>query len=268
MSAIRIRRVRAASVLKVLSFGRTKPCLIVGTDEEGNDVEVVVKWRAGMELKATGLVCELMAALLADDLDLHVPKPFLVEVEEGFLAAITTREVSEVPDFARNSVGLNFGSRWLSPGFHTWPSGKHVPLLLRPDAADIFGFDVLIQNPDRRQDNPNLLTNGEQIYVLDHELAFPFLAGAIGWQPPWTGQSTGFLRNHVFFNQLSGGAHDWERLRGALAGLTDARLQEYISAVPNEWRSDNRAAERIVEYLQQARQNRDALFRVISEILK
>jgi hypothetical protein len=104
MSAIHIRHVKAVSVLKVLSRGRTKPCLTLAQDEDGKDVEVVLKWRAAPELKATGLVCELVSALLAEDLDLPVPKPFLVEVPDGFHAGIATPEVSKL---AQASVGLN-----------------------------------------------------------------------------------------------------------------------------------------------------------------
>lgn len=141
-------------------------------------------------------------------------------------------------------------------------------MLLRPAASEIFAFDALIQNADRRQVNPNLLTNGEEVFLCDHEQAFSFLAGVIGWQPPWAGHGTEFLRNHVFFQQLKGIAHNWDRLRGALGALTDTRLGEYLGAVPNEWRSNNTAADQIVKYLEDARQNRDALFAVITHLLK
>ena len=265
MSAIQIPRVKAASVLKVLSRGRTKPCLILAKDEDGRDVEVVLKWRAAPELKATGLVCELMSALLAEDLDLPVPRPFLVEVPEGFHAGIATPEVSKL---AQASVGLNFGSQKLPPGFTTWAKDKPIPSLLRLTAAEIFAFDVLTQNPDRRQVNPNLLTNGEELYLCDHEQAFSFLAGVIGWEPPWTGRSLDFFRNHVFFQQLQGGEHQWQRLLGALEALTESRLKEYLAAVPNEWRSNSTAADRISEYRQEARQNRDLLFAAINRLLK
>jgi hypothetical protein len=113
-----------------------------------------------------------------------------------------------------------------------------------------------------------LLANGEEVYLCDHEQAFSFLAGVIGWQPPWTGQSMDFLRSHVFFNQLSAVAHNWQRLLGALEALTDNRLNEYLAAVPNEWRTNSTAAEQIVEYLQKARHNREALFAVITHLLQ
>jgi hypothetical protein len=200
-------------------------------------------------------------ALRRYDNEMGVRQEFIDKI----LERLATPEVSKL---AQASVGLNFGSQKLPPGFTTWAKDKPVPFLLRPLAAEIFAFDVLTQNPDRRQVNPNLLTNGEELYLCDHEQAFSFLAGVIGWQPPWKGQGLDFFRNHVFFQQLQGGEHKWERLLGALEALTDTRLKEYLAAVPNEWRSNNAAADRISEYLQDARENRDPLFAVINRLLK
>ena len=247
-----------------MSSGRTRPCLALCTDEQGNDYEVVIKWRAGMETKETGLICELMAALLAIDLDLPAPKPFIVDVAPNFIVGEGKPELSAI---ATKSAGLNFGCQKLPPGVGTWPKDKPIPFLLRPLAAEIFAFDVLIQNPDRRRDNPNLLWSDDEIFLCDHEQAFSFLMGVIGWQPPWTGQGTDFLRHHVFYQQLTGLQINWSRLIGALDALTDARLEEYIEAVPNEWRSNSKAAEEIADYLREARRNRAALFEVINHLL-
>ena len=126
---------------------------------------------------------------------------------------------------------------------------------------------MLTQNPDRRRDNPNLLWSGEDVFLCDHEQAFSFLAGVIGWQPPWTGQGLGFYRNHVFYQQLTGLAHNWDRLSGALDALTDSRLNEYLAAVPDEWKTNN-AVNRIADYLRDARQNREALFAVVNRLLQ
>ena len=265
MSAIQIPRVQAATLLKPMSSGRTKPCLMLCTDEAGNTCEAVIKWRGGKEMSERGLICELMAALLEIDLDL--PKPFIVEVAPNFIIGEGKPELATI---ARKSAGLNFGCERLPTGVVTWPKDKPIPILLRPLAAEIFAFDVLVQNPDRRRESPNgpnLLWTGDEIYLYDHEQAFSFLMGIIGWQPPWTGQSTDFCRNHVFFQQLAGIQHNFDRLSGALEALTDTRLDEYIEAVPNEWRSNNKAVEEIADYLRKARQNRAALFGVINHLL-
>ena len=267
MKAPHVLRVQATSVLHALSSGRTKPCLMLCTDDAGNSFEAVVKWRAGKEMSERGLVCELMTAMLAIDLDLPVPKSFIVEVAPNFNVGENKPELSAI---ARQSAGLNFGCERLPQGVATWPKDKPIPVSLRPLAAEVFAFDVLIQNPDRRRESPNgpnLLWSGDEIYLYDHEQAFSFLMGIIGWQPPWTGRGTEFCRNHVFFQQLTGIPHNFDRLSGALEALTDARLKEYVDAVPNEWRSKSDAADRIAEYLQQARQNRAALFGVINHLL-
>ena len=218
-----------------------------------------------MELKETGLVCELMASLLAEDLDLPVPKPFLVHVDAQFNLSEGKPKLSTI---VRESAGLNFGSQKLPAGFATWSQDKPIPGSLRQLAAEVFAFDVLIQNVDRRREKPNLLWSGDELYLYDHEQAFSFLMGVIGWQPPWTGQGTEFFRNHIFFQDLAGTSPNWDRFNGALEALTEARLREYIEAVPIEWRSNNDAAAKIAEYLQKARQNRAALFAAINHRLQ
>ncbi len=178
-----ISHVRAVTFIKVLK-GRTKPCLMLCEDAEGNQHEAVVKLRAGFEMKEAGLVCELLASLLAGDLDLPVPKPMIVTVESGLDGAMPFPDVA---GRVRQSVGLNFGSARLPSGINTWLKNKAIPMQLRPLAAEIFAFDAIVQNPDRRRDNPNLLWKGDDLYLYDHELAFSFVAGVVGWQPPWTG---------------------------------------------------------------------------------
>jgi hypothetical protein len=233
---------------------------------EGEEAcEVVVKWRGGQEMSERALVCELMATLLAEDFDLPVPRPYFVEIEPNFVVAEGKPELAVI---AEKSAGLNFGSERLPSGASTWPKDKPIPVLLRALAAEVFAFDVLIDNPDRRTGNPNLLWTNEEIFLYDHEQAFSFLMGVIGWQPPWTGGNTEFFRGHVFYQQLAGMRHSWDRLNGALGALTDARLTEYIEAVPVEWRSNNQACEKIADYLRDARQNRAGLFGVIDHILR
>lgn len=45
----------------------------------------------------------------------------------------------------------------------------------RDQAAAIFAFDLLIQNPDRHTVNPNLWTRSDRLVVYEHEQAFSFL---------------------------------------------------------------------------------------------
>jgi hypothetical protein len=235
-------RLKAISVIKPLSSGRTKPCLLVAQDEAGQEQEVVVKWRSGPETKDVGGICELIGSLLADDFDLPAPKSVLVDIEADFYRAIPWPEISKL---AQASIGLNFASTFL-PSMTTWPTGRPVPSGFRTRASEVFAFDALIDNPDRRTNKPNLLWSGDEIRLCDHEQAFSFLRGVIGWRPAWSGQGLEFLRNHVFYVQLKGQAFDWRRMSGALDAISDKRLKEYAEAVPDEWLKGNSAVSQIL----------------------
>ncbi|HXI70748.1 MAG TPA: HipA family kinase [Verrucomicrobiae bacterium] len=257
-------RLKVVSIIKLLSSGRTKPCLVLAQDEDGVECEVVVKWRSGPETKDTGGICELISSLLADDFDLPAPKAMLVDVEPDFHRAVPWPEIAKL---VKASAGPNFATKFL-PSMTTWPTGRPVASSLRTRASEIFAFDALIENPDRRINKPNILWSGEDLCLCDHEQAFSFLHGVIGWRPAWSGQGLEFLRNHVFYVQLKGQICDWSRLSGALEAMNDKRLIDYATAVPDEWKTGNDATDRILGYLKGARQNKAALFAAIDQILK
>jgi hypothetical protein len=235
------------------------------TDQEGNQVEVVVKLISGAGSTKTGLVCELMASLLARDLDLPIPQPFLVEIDTGFHAGIS--DVTFAERF-RSSVGLNFGSKFLGPGYITWPQERSIPGPLVQDAADIFAFDLMIQNPDRRKDKPNLLCRSDELVIFDHELAFSFLYAIVPDEFPWDGKGIDFAKDHVFYSGLRKRSVEWNRMQGAFEAIDDRRLGAYMDAMPDSWRDEgNDAAQRIHGYLMTARENSKRLFQRIREAL-
>jgi len=260
-----IPRLRATSVLATLSKSRTKPLVMLCEDDEGNQQELIVKLRGAAETKEVALTAEVVGALLADDLDLPVPSSRLVEIPVGFDKAVSQPETAKP---IRSSVGLNFGSTKLDPGFNTWPKDKPIPMLMRPLAADILAFDAIIQNPDRRRQNPNVLWKGDDLFIYDHEMAFSFLAGVIDWRPPWDAQGLEFLREHVFYDGLKGTGPNWDRLTGAFEAVSNERLQEYTDAVPNEWKANRDAAVEIMKYLKDARNNVNAIIGVLARLLQ
>ena len=155
-------------------------------------------------MKERALVTEAMAAMMAADLDLPVPEPFVVVLDGGFADHIPDPAIRE------RAKGLPipaFGSRKLPPGFSTIVADRAVPGALLQTAAEIFAFDTFIVNPDRTAANPNCLTNGREFAIYDHELAL-FTEGLIGWRPPWEAGGVGFPnglaanRRHVFLEQF------------------------------------------------------------------
>src|SRR5437660_11266049 len=120
----------------------------------------------------TAQAAELFTALLADDLGLQVPQAAIVNVPVGFETIFPEKDLVNL---MKGSPGLNFGSVHLGAGFTTWPPGRNPVGAQRDQAADIFAFDTLIQNEDRRAVNPNLWARSDKLGVYDHEQAFSFL---------------------------------------------------------------------------------------------
>jgi hypothetical protein len=89
-----------------------------------------------------------------------------------------------------------------------WPVDKPIPEAMRQAAINIFAFDALVQNPDRRFGNQNLFTRGDEIFVYDHELAFSFLHDIATTATPWRLDSQAYLTSHVFYTQLKAKAVD------------------------------------------------------------
>ncbi len=258
--------VKAATYIRSFRSGRTCPYLMLCEADGGRQVEAVVKLYAGKESSRASLVCELLASLLAQDLDLVVPLPYLVEVDLGFYTGIPDLEPAAR---FKNSPGLNFGSQFFGPGYTTWPQAKGIPESLMQTAAEIFAFDLIVQNPDRRKDKPNLLRKGDDLVIIDHEMAFSFLYSFVPDEFPWEGKGIDFVKDHLFYNELKGRELSLDRLRGALEAIDDRRLGVYMNTIPGEWLNDcGIAAKRILEYLVQARNNSEKLFQKIAEVLK
>jgi hypothetical protein len=119
------------------------------------------------------------------------------------------------------------------PNLSSWPVDKRVSAVMREDAVRVFAFDALIQNPDRRFDNPNLGTRGNEIIIFDHESAFSFLLAILPSTEPWKLSAEVYLDNHVFARSLR-----HERLPDdfveRLANLSEAALAGIASQIPEE----------------------------------
>jgi hypothetical protein len=165
------------------------------------------------------------------------PEPALVTIEQALVDLVASTEPSQAARI-RGSVGLNFGTRALS-GASTWPVDKSVPEAMWQAAVDIFAFDALVQNPDRRFNNPNLFARGDILLIFDHETAFSFLLAVIPSGTPWKLSDQRYLTDHVFYRNLRSKPIDLTGFTAALTGLSDALLAGIVADVPAEWNNDN-----------------------------
>jgi hypothetical protein len=262
-------QLNAVQFLQPLGTGRTRPVLMGAEDAEGNLFEVVVKLR-GPELSAKAQIAELVATPLADLLGIDVPQAAVVNVPSGFESIVPPSYASAF----RSSAGANFGSVHLGTSFTTWAVGRVPVGVQRDQAAAIFAFDLLVQNPDRRSVNPNLWTRSDRLGVYDHEQAFSFLHLLIigGASSPWrlSDQANGFrfIENHIFYPSLRGGRIDLGPFAAKLAALSDEAIDGLLEPVPAAWREGSDLCERIAEYLREARKESATFLNFVKHLLR
>ncbi|NOT54381.1 MAG: hypothetical protein HOP18_07230 [Deltaproteobacteria bacterium] len=192
-----------------------------------------------------------------------MPAPALIEFDP-FLADATPD--TAVAGRIRASVGLNFGTGFLTPGYVTWRKNDSVPLSLRQTAVEIMAFDVVIDNSDRRQEKPNLLWKDDEMVVFDHELAFAFTR-LIGTPPlPFADASMSFLRHHPLYMGMRGQAVDLRRFVGELESWTDEEIALLCAHVPREF--GTLYVEKIRQWFVQARDRAGLLADAMRRILQ
>lgn len=246
------------------STGATRPCVFTCQDATGQGVgDFVVKFRSEVRGQETGLLFEFLAAQLAIRLGIPMPAPALIELDS--LLAEATPDTA-VAARIRASVGLNFGTRFLTPGYVTWRKNDSVPLTLRQTAIEIMAFDVVIDNPDRRQEKPNLLWKDDEMFVFDHEVAFAFTR-LIGMQPlPFDDAGMVFLHNHPLYQGMRGQDVDLRRFVGELESWSDEEITTVCNQVPREF--GTLYLEKIRQWFVQARDRVGLLADALRRILR
>jgi hypothetical protein len=262
-----LERITAARHHAPTTSGKTRPAIVVCERADRSTVEVVAKFSAGCEQKEISLAREAVAACLAGDLGLPVPQPFIVEVPPDWCKAITDPGPRER---VRSSSPLAFGSQLVTGGYSIWHSGVQIDLTMLPTAAAVFVFDLLVQNVDRRADNPNCLVKGSSICIFDHELAFTH-GMVLFWKPPWREGSLNDFRTpgkHIFREKLTHLAINYEPIRAAWASLSDQRLAEYEAGIPAEWGGASPAVKSALDLVKGARDNIEHCLQEVKRVLR
>lgn len=247
-----LKQVTATRFVKKMSNGRTIPCVFECEDEVGNSFEIVVKFSECLHEKETSLAHEAISAILAADLNLPIPEPFIVKFDNEFISIISD---AAIKSFMERSCRLGFGLK-LVTGYSVWQKGKKISANMTQEAAHIIIFDQIIINSDRRPDNPNCQYLSDDFLIYDHELAF---TRALFWKAPWEDGGMNDLsdRNkHIFAGpyftvkprDLNSFVETWNR-------IPKSRFVEYKNALPDEWKKDNLKIEEILNYLSSSQDN-------------
>jgi hypothetical protein len=263
--------VTAISFLKRLGSGRTKPPLLDCERANGDRIEVIAKL-SGSGCGVHGIVREAVMALLAADLGLPVAEPVLVHLIDGFIGALP-RDQAQLAHEMQQSVFPTFGCRRLPPGYSVWAADREINEQSVEAAAEIFTFDALTLNADRRSRNPNCLWNGKSFAIFDHEMGLDsaqvgtFLLPA-PWQPNGLGALTQGQGEHVLFSGLKHCEPSLTRLQAAWKDIDEERLDAYRTALPHEWELEGTSAlVDAITYLNSLRNNIDEAFDSVRSVL-
>ncbi len=243
-----LTRRTATQFIRNMTSGRTTPLLCGCTTLDGrHDGEFVVKF-----LSAKGALFEAVASRLATHFGILVPKPAVIQVEQDF-ADVVNERLRQQTSPRRIGAGLNFGSRVINP-MATWFVDRVIPEAMFRDATNIFAFDALIQNLDRRVENPNLFTQGDSIYVYDHEeTSFSFLVALRPSAEPWNLEREAYLERHVFYSRLRAKELDLRDFEQELKALTREVLTAIREELPPEWVHED--LKRIEDHLMEVKKN-------------
>ncbi|MBL8020262.1 MAG: hypothetical protein JNM27_11400 [Leptospirales bacterium] len=227
MGRMPVRTVTAMIYIKQMSGGRTKPLLLACGDSQGSQ-EFIVKLTSRVDMGLKSLVAEFVAAGIARQAGLMTPETVLVEVLPDFVGTVT---IPEDRVELQKSQGLNFGSLNLTPGYTTWLRNQALPSELRTLALQVFVFDALIENPDRRPEKPNLLGKADDLAVIDHELALGFDMALSRKDDP--SKWYDFLKDHIFFSDARKRKTDVRQIAMDFIGSID--VESVIAELPTGW---------------------------------
>jgi hypothetical protein len=239
MNPNELRTVTVTRYITPLREGGSLPALA----EADDDFKYVLKFRgAGHGVKA--LIAELLGGEIARALGLRVPELVYAHLDEAFGR---TEGDEEIQDLLQASKGLNLALHFLSGAINYDPV---VTLVDDRMASKIVWLDAFITNVDRTFRNTNMLIWHKELWLIDHGASFYF-------HHSWTNREKhamspfALIKDHVLLphaSQMEEIGEEFKKL------LTQKKLEEIVSLLPNEWLewqgSDESPAEIKEAYLQ------------------
>lgn len=198
---------------------------------------------------------ELLASFMASELDINVPSPVLMNVN------------SELSKTLQNDVpALNFATEYKS-SYYGIIRNQPLSEFQKLQINQIFPFDIFISNIARRTEQPNLLTDGNNLIIFNHQAAFDFLKDGYKNKTPWEfrPQDMDWIKSHVFFPYLKNKFPDFSILVNKLIRLDDNFWTKAFSLIPEELKMDE--LEEIKSHSQAIIANKDNFLQSLKNVL-
>jgi hypothetical protein len=204
----------------------------------------------------SSLFNEAFGNLLAREFKIPTPQPALINLSPSF-AEIANEQLANrgcdyciQPGIACGCVEFSAGYTSVSPIIRWGPESLDV-------ISRIYGFDMMVQNPDRRLMKPNCAFSGKKIMAFDFEQSFSFaslldMPGESARSKAWEFSQYNFCRDHIFWRELRSQTVNWEPFIAEVKTLSEKRLQGLITRIPEEWCD---SAGKVVEHLMEIAAN-------------
>lgn len=238
----RLPTIEALSAFDLFDKGTTAPLAIWAVDiNTGNRGQYVVKFKNSERMSTTSSAFELIGAWMAKELELPVVEPALINISADFVE--TAMKGRDGYRAALQSQGINFGSLY-QPGFSSIPEGSFaLPDDLVEIAKLIYVFDIFIANTDRGHQRSNVASNGTELLIYDHELAFSFLRMLpfLRNKTPWilNDADRDLYQKHIFYNMLKDLTPDLTQQTKLLQRYDSVFWEKVYKTLPQEWIDDH-----------------------------
>lgn len=220
---------------RVLTSGRTKPVVlecVLSSPQESLLRLMVVKAMGPPEVTETGLMCEMFGNLLARELGVQSPECALVNISPQMADVLRPR--LHPSGF---TAGFGVGSEFMRAGLATVTPDMTLLPEEQAQAARLYAFDLLVQNPDRRVGNPNCAFIGKDIFAFDFEMCFSFIHLLFAQANAWEVSKHDIAGNHIFHGALHKHMVNWKPFVQDVSRLTEERLRQMTTRLPSEWQA-------------------------------
>lgn len=237
----RLPQIEALNAFDLFDKGTTLPLAVWGVDTTtGDRNQFVVKLKNSQRMTTTSSAFELIAAWMAMEIEFPVAEPVLVNISSDFVE--TAMKGRDGYRTALQSEGINFGSKYLA-GYSNIPAlSFSLPENLIQTAKLIYVFDIFIANTDRGHQRPNIIFNGSNLLIFDHELAFSFvrILSFLRNKTPWilNEADRDLYVNHFFYKFLRDLKPDLTAEASILERFNPDFWEKTYTTLPKEWVDD------------------------------
>jgi len=249
----KIEILEALSCLDVFSKGANKPLLVRCINSETKKrQECVLKLMGASRMGPDAAARELLATFIAWEWEISVVEPVIIEVTKDFLQNFKNK-----PEYltVSKSLGRNIGSIYMQ-------NLTELPITQKLNDSEIeqglliFVFDIFIGNPDRTFDKPNSFSDGKNLIIFDHELAFSYILDIQQNNEPYNLRENDLIWINKLYlkNKLKNHILPRDKIIDCIAKIDNVFWDKSFALIPDSWHTWQ--LEAIRKYVDQIVENR------------